>query len=202
VRKIRSIASAILISLLAACVTIPQESVDLSSEVGIGLQRQYQSQVDLVNLYFSIKRKNLDEMMKKALDRYFEEITPGGSVTLSKSQLSDVAVFVTSLNVKNNVAKEELEKARDLLIKRLNENYLVLNQANSSVTGLLQSAVTVKSARSEAFRKFSESTGSKVDLEKAFEELDDFVAKGGERSGKAIKLADKLKQLLGENTRR
>jgi hypothetical protein len=186
------------LSLLAACATIPQESVDLSSEVGIGLQKQHQSQIDLVNLHFSIKRKSLDAAMSRALDTYFETLAPSGSITLNRAQLGDVADDVMSLSEKNNAAKEELEEARVLLSKKLNENYLILNQANSSVTGLLQSAVTVKEARSEAYKKLSESTGGKIDLGKIFSELDDFVLKGGEEAGKAIKLADKLESILKE----
>jgi hypothetical protein len=186
------------LSLLAACATIPQESVDLSSEVGIGLQKQHQSQIDLVNLHFSIKRKSLDAAMSRALDTYFETLAPSGSITLNRAQLGDVADDVMSLSEKNNAAKEELEEARVLLSKKLNENYLILNQANSSVTGLLQSAVRVKEARSEAYKKLSESTAGKIDLDKMFSELDDFVLKGGEEAGKAIKLVDKLESILKE----
>lgn len=186
------------VSLLSACATIPQESVDLSSGVGVGLQKQHQSQIDLVNLHFSIKRKSLDEAMSRALDSYFKALTPSGSITLNRNQLGDVAADVISLSEKNNVAKEELEKVRVLLIKKLNENYLILNQANSSVTGLLQSAVTVKEARSEAYKKLSEATGGKIDLDKVFSELDDFVLKGGEEAGKAIKLVDKLEPVFKE----
>lgn len=195
-KRVNSFLLVAFLSLLSACATIPQESVDLSSGIGIGLQKQYQSQIDLINLHFAIKRKSLDKAMSRAIDRYFESLTPSGSITLNRTQLSDVATDVMLLNKKNNAAKEELEKARVLLIKKLNENYLILNQANSSVTGLLQSAVTVKEARSEAYKKLSETTGGKIDLDKMFSELDDFVSKGGEEAGKTIKLVDKLESLL------
>ena len=75
----------------------------------------------------------------------------------------------------------------------------MLNQANSSVTGLLQSAVTVKEARSEAFKSLSKAIGGKIDLDKVFSELDEFILKGGEEAGKTIKLVDKLKALFSEN---
>ena len=195
--RIKTLILMAFVSLLTACAaTIPQESVDLSREVGIGLQKQHQSQIDLVNLHFSIKRKNLDGAMSLALGSYFEALTPEGSITLNRGQLGDVATDVVLLNEKNNVAKEELEKARVFLIKKINENYLVLNRANSSITGLLQSAVRVKEATSEAYKKLSEATGGKIDLDKAFSELDDFVLKGGEEAGKAIKLVEKLESVF------
>ncbi len=68
--KIKTHIFALIIVLLTACATIPQESVKLSSEVGIGLQKQHQSQIDLINLHFSIKRNHLDETMAKALNHY------------------------------------------------------------------------------------------------------------------------------------
>lgn len=198
-KKIKSLMLVLFVSFLTSCATIPQESVDLSSRIGVGLKKQHKSQIDLVNLHFAIKRKSLDEAMEKALDKYFEVLMTSETITLNKSQLGNVATDVMELSAKNNAAKEELEKARVLLIKKLNENYLMLNQANSSVTGLLQSAVTVKEARSEAFKSLSKATGGKIDLDKVFSELDEFILKGGEEAGKTIKLVDKLKALFSEN---
>ncbi len=195
-RRSKYIAVIILVTLLSACATIPQESVDLSSEVGIGIQKQHQSQIDLINLHFSVNRNNLDTAMQNALNSYFSALTPNNSITLNKAQLGDVAEDVLLINKKNNTAKEELEKARVLLIKKLSNNYLILSQANSSVTGLLQSAVTVKEARSEAYKKLSEATDGKIDLGKVFSELDEFVLNNGEKAGEGIKLVEKFQTIL------
>ncbi len=165
-----------LVSLLTACgATIPKGSVDLSREVGVGLQKQYQSQIDLVNICFSVRRKMLDEAMRRKLDKYFESLTPNDSIELGREQLGGVAADVMSISKDNQVAKEELEKERLLLIKQLNENYLRLNQANSSITGLLQSAVDVKEATSESYKKLSEVTGGEIDLDGALSELYDSI---------------------------
>ena len=190
-----------LVTLLSACATIPQESVDLSSEVGIGIQKQHQSQIDLINLHFSVNRNNLDTAMQNALNSYFAALTPNNSITLNKAQLGDIAEDVLLINKKNNTAKEELEKARVLLIKKLSNNYLILSQANSSVTGLLQSAVTVKEARSEAYKKLSEATDGKIDLGKVFSELDEFVLNNGEKAGKGIKLVEKFQTILDKENK-
>lgn len=198
-KTMRSFFIVLIVSLLAACVTIPQESVDLSAEVGVGLKKQHKSQVDLVDLHFSIKRQMLDEAMMKALNTYFEGLTPTGTIELNRSQLGDVATDVMEFSARNNAAKEELDKARVLLIKHLNDNYLTLNLANSSITGLLQSAVTLKEARSEAFRALSKATDGKADLDKIFAELDEFILKGGEEAGETIKLVDKIKTLIGKD---
>ncbi len=198
--KIKIHIFALVIVLLTACATIPQESVKLSNEVGIGLQKQHQSQIDLINLHFSIKRKHLDETMAKALNHYFETLTPNGSITLTASRLNDVADDVILINRKNNAAKEELEKARVYLIGKLRENYSILNQANASVTNLLQSAVTNKEARSETYEKLSRATSGNINLNNIFAELDDFVERNGEKSGKAINLVEKLESALNKET--
>ncbi len=186
---------------LCSCATIPPESVELSSQIGVGLQKQHQSQIDLINLHFTIKRKALDQAFEKALNTYFTTITPSGSVSLNRNQLKDVAKDVMDLNSKNTAAKEELEAARILLSKKLNENYLSLNLANASVTGLLQSAVTVKEARSDAFKKLSEVSGGKVDLEKIFTEIDNFMVEGGDKTKKVLKLKDKVEKYFNDENK-
>ncbi|MBU0702125.1 hypothetical protein KKE26_12685 [bacterium] len=188
------------VALLSACATIPQEAVNLSTAVGVGIKKQHQSQIDLVNLHFSIKRKSIDQAMEKALNTYFEGLmTPTGTIELTSKQLGDVAKDIIELSVKNDAVKEELEKTRVLLIKELNENYLTINLVNSSVTGLLQSAVTVKEARDEAFQSLSKSTDGKIDLDKVFSEIDEFILKGGKESGKVINLVDKINTLISES---
>ena len=61
----------LIVPLLGACATIPQESVDLSTEVGIGLKKQHESQVDLVNLHFSIKIHNHNIRVRAHLNSSF-----------------------------------------------------------------------------------------------------------------------------------
>ena len=187
------------VSLFTACgATIPQESVDLSREVGVGLRKQHQAQIDLVNLHFSIRQKSLDEAMSRALDSYLKNLMPNDSIELSRDQLDDVAAAVMLLNEKHNIKKAELEEARMFLIKKLNENYLILNQANSSITGLLQSAVDVKEATSEAYKKLFEAIGGKINLYRVLSVLDDFVLKYDEKADKPIKLVEKLELIFKE----
>ncbi len=194
--RVKTILAGVLVILLMACTKMPQESVELSKEVGAGLQTQHQSQINFVNLYFSFNRKRLDEMMERGMGRYFGMLLADDSTTLNRSQLADVAKDVIMMNKKNNAAKEELEKARIFFIKKLNENYAMLRQANSSVTKLLKSAATAKKVKSESYNEHSNASGEKIDMNKMFSELDSFVLKNGEESGKPIKLVEKLESLL------
>lgn len=195
-KGLKAIAVAVLLGAISACATIPQESVSLSNELGVGIKKQHQAQVNFLNLYFESKRKDLDAALQRAIAVYFSTIAPGGSVTLTTVQLSNVAEDVLKLNDKSNAAKGELETVRVNLVSKLEDNYLTLNQANSTITGLLQSAVSVKEATNKSAQLVSSATGGRINLDKIFSEIDSFVLKGGSEAGKAIDLKVKIQGLI------
>ncbi|HHQ4675779.1 TPA: hypothetical protein ACSP2I_003121 [Aeromonas veronii] len=177
---------------VGGCASVPPELVTLSSEVGAGIKKQQQAQVGFLNLYFEAKRKDLDAAFQRALNTYFSTIAPSGSVTLTKTQLDDVAKDVIDLSRKNAQAKESLEKVRIALLTKLDENYQTLNQANSTVTGLLQSVVSTKEAANKSIQLINTTTDGRIQLDKVFAEIDSFVVKGGSEAGKAIDLIEKI----------
>ena len=184
--------------LVSACATIPPESAYLSSQIGANLQRQYEIQVDLVNLHFAIKRQDLDKAMEKAVNAYFDGLTPSGSVELTRRQLTDVSEDVNDLTARNNAAKEELEKARMAIIRKLNANYLALSHANASITGLLQSAVKSREAQTSSLQAVSNLTGKDINLDEIFQELDQFILKGGEQAAHSFHLVNQIERLLNQ----
>ncbi len=198
-KKIKSIMLVLFTLLLPACTNIPEESVSLSSEVGAGLKKQHQFQIELVNLYFDSKRKELDETMLKELDKYFNTLAPTGELKLNKSQFMDVLADAKEFNIKYNSAKKELEKSRVLLIKKLEEDYLALNQANSSITELLKSSAPERDTGSKVSQSPSATSAVKIDLEKALAEVDGFTLEEGEEVEKSIMIDDLHRKVFGEN---
>ena len=194
-KNLYSVMAVVLIVGTSGCASIPQESVTLSSEVGGGIKKQHQVQVSFLNLYFEAKRKDLDVAFQRALNTYFSTIAPSGSVTLTKAQLDDVAKDVIDLSRKNTQAKESLEKVRIDLLVKLDESYMTLSQANSTVTGLLQSVVSTKEAANKSIQLISTATGGRIELDKVFAEIDSFVVKGGSEAGKAINLIEKIREV-------
>lgn len=181
--------------MLTACSSVPQQSVTLSTEIGDGIKKQHQAEISLVNIFFEAKRKELDAALQRAIRTYFDKITPSGSITLTSAQLTDAATDILALNEKNNTAKESLEATRVALVEQITNNYLTLNQANSAITGVLQSVAAVKEAQNNSFSIISKETNSKVDLKKIINEINDFTIKGGQEAGKAINLIEKTKIL-------
>ncbi|GLI57816.1 hypothetical protein PM10SUCC1_33300 [Propionigenium maris DSM 9537] len=198
-KKIKSIMLVLFTLLLPACTNIPEESVSLSSEVGAGLKKQHQFQVELVNLYFDSKRKELDETMLKELDKYFNTLAPTGELKLNKDQFMDVLADAKEFNIKYNSAKKELEKSRVLLIKKLEEDYLALNQANSSITEILKSSAPEKDTGSEVAHSPSETSAVKINLEKALAEVDGFTLEDVEEGEKSIMIDDLHRKVFGES---
>lgn len=198
-KKIKSIMLVLFALLLAACTSIPQESVDLSSEVGAGLKKQHQFQVELVNLYFDSKRKELDETMQKELDKYFNTLAPTGELKLNKDQFMDVLADAKEFNVKYNSAKKELENSRVLLIKKLDENYLELNEANSSITELLKASAPGNGIGTEVSQSTPQASSVKIDLEEALAEVDGFTLEDGREVEKSSMIDDLHRKVFGEN---
>ncbi|ENY73709.1 lipoprotein [Aeromonas diversa CDC 2478-85] len=194
--KILKLCAIALVTCVSACATIPPESVSLSSELGTGIKKQSDAQISLLNLYFESKRKELDEALQRAIASYFSTIAPSGDVTLTTSQLMDVSKDIIALNSKNDSTKEALEKVRIDLVSTIQDNYLILNQANSTITGLLQSAVSVKDSTNKSIQLVSSATGGKIQLDKIFSEIDSFVQKGGVEAGKAIDINNKIQSLI------
>lgn len=178
------------------CATIPSESVKLSTELGSGVMKQYVAEINLLNIYFELKRKELDDALQKAIKKYLVTITPKDSITLTSEQLADISKDILVLNEKNNIAKEGLEKVRIELTSKIHENYLILFQANATITSLLQSAISVKEATDKSVQLISTTTEGNIQIDKIFPEIDAYVLKGGYESGKIIEINDKIKSLI------
>jgi len=110
-------------------------------------------------------------------------------------QLEDISGDVVALVEKSNAAKAELEKIRIKIIKDLETNYLNINSGITTVSGLLQSAVSVKEASSEAYSKLNAATGGAIDLEQIFTSLDSIVADAGDNIESAEATLQKLEAL-------
>jgi len=192
-----TVMASVLISILASCASIPPEAVTLNAEVSVGVNKMYLSQISLVNLYFETQQTSLDKASESAIDRYFSIITPSDDTEISFSgvQLEDISGDVVALVEKSNAAKAELEKIRIKIIKDLETNYLNINSGITTVSGLLQSAVSVKEASSEAYSKLNAATGGAIDLEQIFTSLDSIVADAGDNIESAEATLQKLEAL-------
>lgn len=191
--KIPSLLIAFLITvLLSSCATVPDESVALSRELGAGITKQYQAEIDLINMHFALKRNQLDESLRHSMRTYFSALTPSDSITLTRSQFSDISEYVLTLNKRYKSENESLEQLRLLLLKKLHENYLALDRANASITALLQSDTDVRHAAGEAVSHLSGAVNQHINLNSILTKVDRVTTNIGDKSAQLNNLIDSL----------
>ena len=67
------------LSICIGCATVPRESVEISQEVGKGIQESRRSQVNLLNKYFETKKAQIDLWAESEfLPAYIENILGAG----------------------------------------------------------------------------------------------------------------------------
>lgn len=182
---------------LQACATIPPESVSLSQEVGRGIAESKRSYDALLNSFFADKRRQVIAWARgDYLTSLLKNIAaqPGAPKSFSPAQLQDVLDIV----LKEQEAKlADLDRTRALVQARSDEHYALLNQANAGVTGLLQSAVKLNEAKSDAFASLKQQSGGRVDLSELEARFNDYLQKAGAASDKASSLYEAAKAMSG-----
>lgn len=184
---------------LGGCASIPKESVELSKEVGRGINESQRSYTGLLNAYFASKKQQVDLWIgDEYLPEYLSNIQTalkkaGKPSTLSPQQLKDILQEVI---VKRDLMHTDLENTRLLLLTKSNEHYTLLSQGNAGVTGLLQSMVNVKEATSSATQIIKTGSDGKVDLELIEKKFNDYLKEKGAASAKATNLYDTIKSAL------
>lgn len=175
--KILALAALLVVS---GCTTvIPPQSIELSTEIGIGIGQQHNAQISLLDLYFSMKQDQLNQAFRDALNAYFGVIASTGSITMNASMLNDVATDILNLNLKYAQSMEDLEGLRRESLSDLTENFTAMSHANASITSLLESAVDLDEARGEVYATLKETTGGALNLGGLFGRVDAFVSAAG-----------------------
>lgn len=184
----------------SGCASIPKESVRLSQEVGNGISSYHESYINILNQYFAQKRALIDDaVVNRYLPRYMENLRQEMvSVGEDPEKLHPFMVrdIVQDVTTKRNEMQEELEKARLALINAVTGDYLLLTQANSIVTGILQSAVDAKEAVSSLAGTLEKGTGEKISFDKLDNRFNEYLRDASELSATGVSLYDGVKDLL------
>lgn len=188
--------------LLGGCASIPKESVQLSQEVGKGISSYHEAYINLLNSFFAQKRARIDDVvLNKYLPQYMDNIKTemiAAGEDPEKLYPFMVRDIVKDVSNKSNEMHEELEKTRIALVDVITQDYLVLSQSNSTITGILQSAVDVKEAASSIKGTIESITGNKISFEKIENKFNEYLLDAGNLSSKGISLYESIKTLLDE----
>ena len=189
-----------LVLILGGCASIPKESVKLSQEVGKGIASYHEAYTNLLNEYFSQKRTVINSfILNKYLPKYMENIKSelkAAGEDPEKLHPFIVRDIVKDISEKRDKMHEELEKSRIALIDAVFKDYLLLTNANSTITGLLQSAVDVDEAASSLTGTIKTLSGNQIDFDEIETKFNEYLLDAGSLSNKNISLYENVKEIL------
>jgi hypothetical protein len=195
----KSLALAAVIT-VSGCASIPQESVTLNKEVATGITSIHESNIRFVNQYFDIKSSKIDKYEKEALDNYFNKIaaatTKPGAPPLGVQDLYKIKEKVEEIHAVGTKFKAELNASKDMIIEKLQGEYNLILSANSSITGLLQSAVDIDKAKNDGLSKVKAFTDGKIDLTDIDSKVNEYLSKFGSSSAQASSLIESIQETL------
>lgn len=184
------------ILLLISCATIPKEAVVLNQEVGKSIESTHGTYLNLLDYYFEQRRKRIDETMNRYTERLIKNIKkqlPEGATEIPLEKISDI---LKRLSERREMLNEGLEKTRILLVDQLNKDHLLVMQANSNITAILQSFVDIdKGIRSVTTKSFK-TVGIDLRLDDVTELLDNQLIEASKIAGKATGTYKKIKSLF------
>jgi hypothetical protein len=193
---------------LNACATIPQESVDLSIELGKRISAIETSHIALVDSYFDVKRDRVDRYVtEKWVPEFAEQVFSNKQIAAvwdkvvrsgnKAERLEFIVTLGPKLQAKINKKRLELVKPLDdaeRLIKReLNTNYEQARSINNSVTSFLVSSSKVADNRN----RYLEMLGVKDEkVSEILTKVDSAVEKLVNKSEKLMSKEDQVKKYL------
>lgn len=163
---------AFLIIFLPACASVSQQSVVLSRHMGTLIQESRQTHVALTRQYFQEKRNEIDQFIRETwtphfIDNLFErdDVQQHWDNTLQMSDRTDQYERLSNFTnrIQKQVSKkrqellEPINRAEELMLRRLEQHYDVLLEANAQITGLLGSASELQQTREAALEAIAPS---------------------------------------------
>lgn len=119
--------------------------------------------------------------------------SPEGVTEIPLEKMGDI---IKGLSKRRNMLHEELEKTRILLVDQLNRDHLLVMQANSNITAILQSFVDVDKGMRSVTTKSFKAVGVDLKLDDVTELLDNQLIEAGEIAGEATGTYKKIKSLF------
>lgn len=162
--------------LLNSCVSVPKETVQLSTVIGTNIKVLENSHTTMVGLFYTEIINNINDfieevyapfiinyVLKKELDNYKKNTSPsifetiytaasdGISKTATSKVLTDMSDFLNAAHRQIEKKRNELlipvQKQRDSIIFNIKISYGNTMRANSSVTNYLQSISNLKESQ-------------------------------------------------------
>lgn len=204
----RLIIGVLLLFGLNACATIPQESVDLSIELGKRISAIETSHMALVDSYFDVRRDRVDRYVteewvpefaeqvfsNKQIAAVWDKVVRSGNKTERLEFIVELGPELQSrINKKRLELVKPLDDAERMIKKELRTNYEQARSINNSVTSFLVSSSKVAENRN----RYLEMLGVKDEkVSEILNKVDSVVETLVDKSEKLMSKEDQVKEYL------
>ncbi|MFH1287346.1 MAG: hypothetical protein ABII25_01445 [bacterium] len=180
--------------LFISCASIPKEAVVLNEEVGNSIASSHAVYLNLLNYYFEQRRKKIDKTMGRYTESLLNNIKQESGET--KMPIDNIGDIVKGISERRDKLYEELEKTRIMLIDKINKDHLLVMQANSNITAILQSAVDMDKVVGSLTTKAFKAVGVDLKLDDVSKLLDKQLDEAGKTSGEITGTYENIRSLF------
>ncbi len=189
-----------LVLTMYGCASIPPEAVALSQSVGESINSLHQSNLRLINQYFDQKITKLDSLEKEALDHFFNKVITGtqspDAPLLGEKELNSIKGAVQRIHKRSEQFKSSINEIRILIIKHSQKDYDTLAKANTAITDLLQSSISVDQARADGFSQLKAISDNTIDLARLEPVIENYLQKFNDTSRSSAGLIKTINGLM------
>lgn len=192
---------------LAACASVPPESVELSKKIGAEIGKSREAHLSTLDAFYRRLKEDNDAWVASTfLPRSIHNAQAGlaaackqandTSDTCSRLGPSDFArIYQNTIGFRDDTQRA-LEKNRDEAVRLVTGHYADLIAANAAITGLLSSAVDLRKATRDAAKTVGDIAGVEIDTEAIEKAFGDHLKSAGAAGQKVADLEKKLSDAL------
>jgi len=171
---------------MASCVSVPQESAQLSIELGQRINGAKQAHLALARNFVAEKRERIDEFMaREYIPAYMKNAFANDFVANKWNQavrttddamrlelITEISANLQKgINAKRQQFMKPVDEMEQLLLQRISEHYDEMVAANAALTSYLDSAISVKDRQG----KVLDSLNIKGDFSAYMTKADDLI---------------------------
>ncbi len=180
---------------MLSCATIPSSTVTLTQEVIKEADEMHQLNIVLVNQLFEERKQVINSFITNqytpAIIANYEKLLPD-SLDYKKQLPKIMKSIIPVINRKKDSLQDVLSTQQQQIITGLNANYLTYSKASTSLQNLINSAVKLKTAESDALSSIQSLTGDSVDVKKVENSIDSLLIKAGSGMEKLLEVGNTL----------
>lgn len=171
-----------------SCATIPKASLQLSAAIQLQSEEMYKLNVELVNMYYAQRSKEIDDFINNTYTLKLMQNTKSGLIEADlyndTTFLNVIPLVNQQVIIKRNYMQTELEQDRLKVINTLNEIHINHTLNCTELYNLLESAVKIDEETKLLMKTIDDLTENKLNLQQLNTKVDSLLIDAGKISKK------------------